>query len=96
MARPVSDRKLVSGLAAHEADGTAIEQLEAARLAYVELYEDAEAIAQSSISAAARGATDRSTAVRVLRRVPKRYRRKIPRSWRLTVSRALSRTGAKA
>jgi hypothetical protein len=88
--------ELISGLAAHEADAAALEQLEAARLAYVELYEDAEAIAQSSITAAARGSTDRSTAVGVLKRVPKRYKRKIPRSWRVTVSRALSRTGVRA
>jgi hypothetical protein len=84
--------ELVSGLADHDADeGKAIEPLEAARLAYIELYEDAEAIAQSSITAAARGSTIRSPAIQALRKVPTRYKRKIPRSWRVTVSRALSR-----
>ena len=87
--------ELVSGLVDQEADGATFEQLEAARLAYIELYEDAEAIAQSSITAATRVSTERSTAVRALRRVPKRYKRKIPRSWRVTVSRALARSGVK-
>jgi hypothetical protein len=84
---------LVSGLADREAEADVLDRLEAARLAYIELYEDAEAIAQSSITAASRGSSERSTAVRALRRVPKRYKRKIPRSWRVTVSRALSRGG---
>ena len=88
--------ELVSGLVDQEAGGATFEQLEAARLAYIELYEDAEAIAQSSITAATRVSTERSTTVRALRRVPKRYKRKIPRSWRVTVSRALARGGVKA
>lgn len=84
--------ELVSGLADQDADEEkVIEPLEAARLAYIELYEDAEAIAQSSITAAARGSTIRSPAIQALRKVPTRYKRKIPRSWRVTVSRALSR-----
>ena len=83
--------ELVSGLADQDADEEkVIEPLEAARLAYIELYEDAEAIAQSSITAAARGSTIRSPAIQALRKVPTRYKRKIPRSWRVTVSRALS------
>jgi hypothetical protein len=82
---------LVSGLADQDGDVEAvIEPLEAARVAYIELYEDAEAIAQSSITAA-RSSVSRSPAVQVLKRVPTRYKRKIPRSWRVTVSRALSR-----
>jgi hypothetical protein len=88
--------ELVSGLVDQKADAATFEQLEAARLAYIELYEDAEAIAQSSITAATRVSTERSTTVRALRRVPKRYKRKIPRSWRVTVSRALARGGVKA
>lgn len=89
--------ELVSPLADHDADAeSAIEPLEAARLAYTELYQDAEAIAQSSITAAARRPASRSTAVWALKKVPRRYKRKIPRSWRVTVSRALSRSGAKA
>ena len=87
---------LVSPLADQGADDAgAIEPLEAARVAYTELYQDAEAIAQSSITAARRP-PPRGTAVWALKKVPTRYKRKIPRSWRVTVSRALSRTGAKA
>ena len=88
---------LISGLADHDAgDAASLEPLEAARLAYVNLYEDAEAIAQSSITAAARRPPTRSTAVKALRKVPKRYKSRIPKSWRVTVSRALSRGGVKA
>ncbi len=88
---------LVSGLADDDSDEAAtLEPLEAARVAYTELYEDAEAIAQSSVTAAARAPTNRSTAVKALRKVPKRYKRKIPKSWRVTVSRALSRSGVNA
>jgi hypothetical protein len=84
--------ELVSRLAGQDADEEkVIEPLEAVRLAYIELYEDAEAIAQSSITAAARGSTIRSPAIQALRKVPTRYKRKIPRSWRVMVSRALSR-----
>ena len=83
---------LISGLADEDADfESAVEPLEAARLAYIQLYEDAEAIAQSSITAAGRVPTTRGPAVKALRKVPTRYKRKIPRSWRVTVSRALSR-----
>ena len=86
---------LISQLADRDADSaSAVEQLEAARVTYTELYQDAEAIAQSSITAARRAVTNRSTAVRALRKVPRRYKRKIPRSWRVTLSRALSRRAA--
>jgi hypothetical protein len=70
----------------------AIERLEAARVAYVELYEDSEAIAQSSVVAARRNVR-RSRVPRAVRLVPKRYRRKVPLRWRVTVARALSRRG---
>jgi hypothetical protein len=84
--------ELVSGLADHDADEEkAIEPLEAARLAYIELYEDAEAIAQSSITAASRVPGGRSAAVQALRKVPTRYKRRIPRSWRVSAARVLSR-----
>ena len=84
--------ELVSGLVDQEADGAKFEQLEAARLAYIGLYEDGEAIAQSSITAATR--VDRAKYRRARTApVPKRYKRKIPRSWRVTVSRALARAG---
>jgi hypothetical protein len=74
-----------------------IEQLEAARAAYVELYQEAEAIAQSSIVKARRraaAAADGRVSPRVaslLGRVPARYRHKVPPRWRRAVVRALHR-----
>ena len=85
--------ELMSGLATDGPEAEpAVERFEAARVAYVELYEDAEAIAQSSIVAARRHPR-KSGASRVVRLVPKRYRRKVPRRWRITVTRALDRGG---
>jgi hypothetical protein len=85
--------ELLSGLADGDpAKDLPIEQLEAARAAYIELYEDAEAIAQSSIVAARRPAR-RSPVVRAMKLVPKRYRRKVPLRWRVSVARALNRSG---
>jgi hypothetical protein len=85
---------LMSGLAEDGAQAqSAVDRLEAARAAYIELYEDAEAIAKSSI-VAARRRPRKSGAVRMARLVPKRYRRKVPRRWRITVARALDRGGA--
>jgi hypothetical protein len=67
--------------------------LDAARAAYVELYAEAEAIAQSSVMAAraaaprppvGRGSTEpapRSLRVRIARRIPKRYRRGLRRAF---------------
>jgi hypothetical protein len=77
-----------------------IASLEAARVAYVSLYEEAEAIAQSSITAASRRAARNgrvpSGALQMLAHaVPKRYRRKVPLRWRQTVVRALERGGAR-
>jgi hypothetical protein len=73
-------------------DGGVLERLDAARAAYVELYEGAEAIARSSILAARRSPRTR-TGERVspgLRRVvPRRLRQKVPRSWRRAVVRIL-------
>jgi hypothetical protein len=77
-----------------------LDALDEARAAYIALYEDAEAIAQSSIAAAQRRATgpagglSRNLVVRLARRVPKRYRRKVPLRWRVTVARSLNRGGA--
>jgi hypothetical protein len=88
--------ELVSGLADQNGDVEgAVQPLEAARVAYIELYEDAEAIAQSSITAASRTSINRSPTVKALRKVPVRYRRMVPRSWRVAVTRALSRSGGK-
>jgi hypothetical protein len=85
---------LMSGLAEDgaAADPAAVERFEEARAAYLELYEDAEAIAQSSI-VAARRRPRQSSVVRIARWVPKRYRQKVPRRWRITVARALDRSG---
>jgi hypothetical protein len=82
--------ELVSALAG---DGPADEaRLDAVRAAYVALYEDAEAIAQSSVHAARRPAVERRSATpapRLVRRVPKRYRRMVPLPWRRRVVRLL-------
>lgn len=84
--------ELVSGLADADAEtSSAVELLEAARLAYIELYEDAEAIAGSSITAAERTLAGQGMAMRAFRRVPKPIQRRIPRSWRVMVTRTLSR-----
>lgn len=91
--------ELVSRLADDGADRESlVDDLEAARAAYVALYEEAEAIAQSSIQASSQGRGDRrngreptSALRRVARVVPKRYRRKVPLRWRTTVVRALER-----
>jgi hypothetical protein len=75
--------------------GALTDSLEAARAAYIELYEEAEAIAQSSIVAARRRPPVRSSRMLwLMRRFPKRYRRKVPLRWRVTVARALQRSGA--
>jgi hypothetical protein len=83
--------ELVSALADEGTDAAAVERLDAARAAYIELYEDAEAIAESSIAAVQRRqatAPERVsggalTAVRRL--LPRRVRRKIPLHWRRAV-----------
>jgi hypothetical protein len=66
-------------------------RFEAARAAYIDLYQDAEAIAQSSILAGQRRAPVHPGVVRLIERVPGRYRRKVPLRWRATVARALHR-----
>jgi hypothetical protein len=72
----------------------AADRFDATRAAYVELYEQAEAIAGSSIVAARRRSqpTDRvpARAARIVRRVPARYRRRVPLRWRRGIVRALA------
>jgi hypothetical protein len=76
--------------------------LDAARAAYVELYEDAEAIARSSIVAgrktrSARKGGFKVSVIRFLARVfPKRYRHRVPVRWRRRLGRVLQRSGAGA
>ena len=90
---------LVSRLAADEPDPEPIIQgLEAARVAYNELYEDAEAIAQSSIAAKRRGLRKGPVSARAMRfaadKVPTRYKRKVPPRLRAKLVAALRQSGA--
>jgi hypothetical protein len=85
--------ELVNALSEDPAQADLAERLDAARARYIELYEQAEAIAQSSVAAArsqapARGAGG-SLALRTARRVPRRYRRMLPLSWRIRLARLL-------
>jgi hypothetical protein len=92
---------LISQLAEDEdADADAIiGRLEAARAAYVALYEDAEAIAQSSIVAGPRtGRQERRVGGFLLRaagRVPRGYRDKVPLPWRRAAYRTMHGRGRK-
>jgi hypothetical protein len=87
---------LVTQLAEDGADpGAVIEELEAARAAYVSLYEDSEAIAQSSIAAGPRARARKnrtgSMLIRLAGRVPRGYREKLPLKWRRAAYRAVHR-----
>jgi hypothetical protein len=79
-----------------------LESLDAARAAYVELYEDAEAIARSSIVSGRRTRstsqiTFKGRALRLLARAfPRRYAHKVPVRWRRRIGRMLQRSGASA
>jgi hypothetical protein len=86
--------ELLSWLAEGGDRGTA-DRLDALRGAYVALYEEAEAIAQSSIAAARQApAAPRAgaspVALRLARRVPVRYRRAVPAAWRARLARAVT------
>jgi hypothetical protein len=90
--------ELISQLAEEEgpAPEAVVERLEAARAAYVTLYEDSEAIAQSSILAAPRGRGARNgrtggAFMRLAGKVPRGYREKIPLRWRRAAYRAAHR-----
>jgi hypothetical protein len=83
---------LVSSLASAPDVDVAL-RLDTLRAAYVDLYAEAEAIAQSSI-AAARGrpaARLPAPALRIVRRVPRRYRHSVPLHWRVRIARVLAR-----
>ena len=91
---------LVSALAGEDAaerrDADPSARLDALRASYVDLYAEAEAVAQSSIAAArARSGAPvprlPAPALRVVRRVPRRYRHSVPLRWRVRVARALAR-----
>jgi hypothetical protein len=91
--------ELVSGLAQSDgiADAETVERLETARTAYIDLYEEAEAIAQSSVAAATRlkvpaAATVRVAQplqVRVARAIPVGLKRRIPVAYKRRVLRVL-------
>jgi hypothetical protein len=71
----------------------ATDRLDAARATYIALYDEAEAIAQSSIEAARRrGAAQANLPVRarLVRTVPRRYRRRIPLHWRQRIVKVLA------
>lgn len=67
------------------------ERLDAARAEYIALYEDAEAIAQSSIAASSAAGGRGGTLVRVARKMPRGVRDKLPLSWRKAAYRAARR-----
>ena len=85
---------LISQLAEENVDDmdTVVQELEAARAAYVSLYEDSEAIAQSSIAAGPRkrGAKNKTggALLRLADKVPQGCREKLPLSWRKAAYRA--------
>jgi hypothetical protein len=81
---------LVSQLANGEVEdtGAVIEEFEAARAAYVSLYKDSEAIAQSSIAASGGKSPGGSTLLRLADKVPRGARARLPLSWRKAAYRA--------
>jgi hypothetical protein len=81
------------------ADGEPVDDadLDAARDAYVDLYAEAEAIAQSSVAAAQKSGPPPPrlphSARWLRRRIPARYRKKVPPRVRARVARTLARSG---
>jgi hypothetical protein len=69
-----------------------LDELEAARAAYVSLYEDSEAIAQSSVVAGPRRRAAKSKTggafLRLADKVPRGARERLPLSWRKAAYRA--------
>jgi hypothetical protein len=85
---------LISQLAEDNIDDmdTVVQELEAARATYVSLYEDSEAIAQSSIAAGSgRPGRRGGTVLRVARKTPRGLRKRLPLHWRTAAYRALQR-----
>src|SRR4029079_14463324 len=85
---------LISQLAEEDVDDmdTVVQELEAARAAYVTLYEDAEAVAQSSIVSgplkrASKGKSG-GTLLRLADKMPRDYREKVTLSGRKAAYRA--------
>jgi hypothetical protein len=83
---------LVSRLAVEPGAEAILARLDELRAAYAALYAEAEAIAQSSIAAArGRPAARPAPALRIIRRVPRRYRHSVPLEWRVRIARVLAR-----
>jgi hypothetical protein len=90
--------QLMSQLA-DEDNGQLSDRLDAARARYVDLYNEAEAIAQSSVLAARVGGASAhpvsSRTIRFAARMfPDRYKSKVPPRWRATIGRVLHQSGA--
>jgi hypothetical protein len=81
---------LISQLADDDVDDMAplIQEFEATRAAYVSLYEDSEAIAQSSIAARGGKNSGGGTLLRLADKVPRGARERLPLSWRKAAYRA--------
>jgi hypothetical protein len=88
--------ELLSRFVEGETGGPALlEEFDAARAAYITLYGDAEAIAQSSIVASWSSAANGSTFLKVAGRVPRPLRNRLPLSWRRAAYRAAYGRGAR-
>jgi hypothetical protein len=90
--------ELMSQLAGED-NGQLSDKLDAARARYVDLYNEAEAIAQSSVLAArGSGGTARPVSSRTIRfaarMFPDRYKSKVPPRWRAKIGRVLQQSGA--
>jgi hypothetical protein len=86
--------ELLSYLADGKSGAALLDQFDAARAAYIELYEDAEAVAQSSIAASTRGSRrgGGSAVLRVARKTPRGLKERMPLGWRRAAWRALHRS----
>jgi hypothetical protein len=88
--------ELLSRFVEGEADEQALlQELDDARAAYIALYGDAEAIAQSSIAASWVSAGNGSAILKVAGRVPRPLRNRLPLSWRRAAYRAAQGRGAR-
>ena len=85
--------ELVSQLATDGDAGRVADRLDAVRREYIAFYEEAEAVAQSSVAAAriraASPAKHTALALRLARRSPRRWRHRMPLRWRVRVAQVL-------
>jgi hypothetical protein len=88
--------ELLSRFADGEHDSPALlAELDAARDAYITLYGEAEAIAESSIAAVSKAPRNGGAVLKVASRVPKGLRQRLPLSWRRAAYRAAVRRGTR-